>query len=181
MKLRWTYKEEHRLNKILLVSGSNRDNYSYRILKEIQKSISTAKLIKLKDYNIEFCKGCLFCDKNAKCIIDDDLDKVINHILENEIIVFAIPNYFGGMSGFFKNFIDRLHYMYKRSILRNKKFVFIYTGAVEDDSITMEEMTKATCNIEKYLELSVIKRYSFSSRKELDIKKINDIIEFLNK
>ncbi len=45
----------------------------------------------------------------------------------------------------------------------------------------MEEMTKLTHNIEKYLELSVIKRYSFSSRKELDINKVNDIIEFLNK
>lgn len=168
------------MNNILLISGSNRDSYSYKILKEIQNGISNAKLIKLKDYNIEFCKGCLYCDKNAKCIIDDDLNKVINQMLENDIIVFAIPNYFGGMSGFFKNFIDRLHYMYKRSILKDKKIIFIYTGALEDTNITMEEMTKATSNVEKYLELSVVKRYSFSSRKELDINKINDIIDYLN-
>ena len=169
------------MNKVLLICGSNRDTYSYKILKEIEEKVDGAKLLKLKDYNIEFCKGCLFCDKNAKCIISDDLNEIINQMLENDIIVFAIPNYFGGMSGFFKNFMDRLHYMYKRSILKDKKIIFIYTGALEDDSITMEEMTKSTHNIEKYLELSVIKRYSFSSRKELDIKKINDIIEFLNK
>ena len=167
------------MNKVLLISGSNRDCYSYKILKEIQKNINDAKIIKLKDYNIELCRGCLFCDKNAKCIIDDDLTKVINQILENDIIVFAIPNYFGGMSGFFKNFIDRLHYMYKRSTLKDKKIIFIYVGALEDDSITMEEMTKSTHNIEKYLELSVINRYSFSSRKELDMKKIKNIISFL--
>ena len=169
------------MNKVLLICGSNRDAYSYKILKEIEEKVDGAKLLKLKDYNIEFCKGCLFCDKNAKCIISDDLNEIINQMLENDIILFAIPNYFGGMSGFFKNFMDRLHYMYKRSILKDKKIIFIYTGALEDDSITMEEMTKSTHNIEKYLELSVIKRYSFSSRKELDIKKINDIIEFLNK
>ena len=169
------------MNKVLLICGSNRDAYSYRILKEIQKNVSNAKLLKLKDYNIEFCKGCLFCDKNAKCIINDDLNKIVNQMLENDIIVFAIPNYFGGMSGLFKNFIDRLHYMYKRSILKDKKIIFIYTGALEDDSITMKEMTESTHNIEKYLELSVIKRYSFSSRKELDINKVNDIIDFLNK
>lgn len=169
------------MNKVLLICGSNRDAYSYKILKEIEEKVDGAKLLKLKDYNIEFCKGCLFCDKNAKCIISDDLNEIINQMLENDIIVFAIPNYFGGMSGFFKNFMDRLHYMYKRSILKDKKIIFIYTGALEDDSITMEEMTKSTHNIEKYLELPVIKRYSFSSRKELDIKKINDIIEFLNK
>lgn len=169
------------MNKVLLICGSKRDAYSYKILKEIEEKVDCAKLLKLKDYNIEFCKGCLFCDKNAKCIISDDLNEIINQMLENDIIVFAIPNYFGGMSGFFKNFMDRLHYMYKRSILKDKKIIFIYTGALEDDSITMEEMTKSTHNIEKYLELSVIKRYSFSSRKELDIKKINVIIEFLNK
>ena len=169
------------MNKVLLICGSNRDAYSYKILKEIENKVDSAKLLKLKDYNIEFCKGCLFCDKNAKCIINDDLNKIINQMLDNDIIVFAIPNYFGGMSGFFKNFMDRLHYMYKRSILKDKKIVFIYTGALEDDSITMEEMTKSTHNIEKYLELSVIKRYSFSSRKEIDINKVNNIIDFLNK
>lgn len=166
------------MNKILLISGSNRDFYSYKILKEIQNNITDAKLIKLKDYNIEFCKGCLFCDKNAKCIINDDLNKLVDQMLENDIIIFAIPNYFGGMSGFFKNFIDRLHYMYKRAILKNQKFIFIYTGALENDSITMKEMTESTSHIEKYLELSVVNRYSFSSRKELDLDKINNIVSF---
>lgn len=168
------------MKNILLISGSNRDLSSYKILKEIKNNINEAKLIKLNDYNIEFCRGCLYCDKNANCIINDDLDKVINQMLESDIVVFAIPNYFGGMSGFFKNFIDRLHYMYKRSILKNQKFIFIYTGALEDTNITMEEMTESTHNIEKYLELSVIKRYSFSSRIDLDYNKINDIVIFLS-
>ena len=168
------------MDKILLICGSNREAYSYNILKEIHNKCINSKLIKLKDYNIEFCRGCLLCDKNAQCIINDDLNKVVNQMLENDIIVFAIPNYFGGMSGFFKNFIDRLHYMYKRSVLKNKKIIFIYTGALEDENITMEEMTKSTSNIERYLELSVVKRYSFSSRKELNIDKINNIIKFLN-
>ena len=168
------------MNKVLLINGSNRDAYSYKILKEIEKDVENTKLIKLNDYNIEFCKGCLYCDKNGKCIINDDLNKVLNEMLDSNIIVFAIPNYFGGMSGFFKNFMDRLHFMYKRSVLKDKKIVFIYTGALEDDSITIEEMTKSTHNIEKYLELSVVKRYSFSSRKELDTEKIKEIVELLN-
>ena len=43
----------------------------------------------------------------------------------------------------------------------------------------MKEMTESTSHIEKYLELSVINRYSFSSRKELDLDKINNIVSFL--
>ena len=167
------------MKKTLLILGSNREGYSYKILSKIQDGLKNSKLIKLKDYDINYCKGCLFCVQNAKCVIDDDLNDVINQVLENEIIVFAIPNYFGGLSGFFKNFIDRLHYMYKRSMLDDKKIVFIYTGALENDEITMEELTEATYHIERYLKLNVIKRYSFSSSKELDLEKINEIIIFL--
>ena len=51
-------------NKVLLINGSNREAYSYKILIEISKGVNKSKLIKLKDYSIEFCKGCLYCDKN---------------------------------------------------------------------------------------------------------------------
>lgn len=169
------------MKKVLLVLGSNRDFYNYKILKEIEKEVDNAKLIKLSDYKLEYCRGCLACDKLAKCVIDDDLKKIVDLMVASDVIVFAIPNYFGGMSGFFRNFMDRLHYMYKRSVLKSKEIVFIYTGALENDSITMEEMTHSTKNIEKYLEMNVIKRYSFSSRKELDMNKVNDIINLLNK
>ena len=168
------------MNKVLLICGSNRDAYSYKILKEIEKSVEGSKLIKLRDYNIEHCKGCLYCDQNGKCFINDDLELIIKEIEGNDTIVFAIPNYFGGMSGFFKNFIDRFHFTYKNSIFRNKKIIFIYTGALIDDSITMEQMTDSTNHIEKYLEFNVIGRFSFSSRKDLDYDKVNNIINILN-
>ena len=168
------------MNKVLLICGSNRDAYSYKILKEIEKSIEESKLIKLRDYNIEYCKGCLYCDQAGKCIIDDDLKIFIKEIEESDTIVFGIPNYFGGMSGFFKNFIDRFHFTYKNSIFRDKKIIFVYTGALIDDSITMEQMTDSTKHIEKYLEFNVVGRFSFSSRKELDLDKVNDIIRFIN-
>ena len=45
----------------------------------------------------------------------------------------------------------------------------------------MEELTKSTYNIEKYLKINVVNRYSFSSSYELDMDKVNSIIDFLNK
>ena len=164
------------MNKVLLINGSNREGFNQKILEEINKNISNSNILKLRDYNIEFCRGCLQCDKLGKCIIDDDLELIIKEIKESNTVVFAIPNYFGGMSGFFKNFIDRLHFMYKRSLLKDKNIIFIYTGAWENDSITMEDLTESTSKIERYLEMNIVKRISFSSRKELDLDKINDIV-----
>ena len=164
------------MNKVLLINGSNREGFNQKILEEINKNINDSNILKIRDYKIEFCRGCLQCDKLGKCIINDDLELIINQIKDSNTIVFAIPNYFGGMSGFFKNFIDRFHFMYKRSLLKDKNIIFIYTGAWENDSITMEDLTESTSKIERYLEMNVIKRISFSSRKELDLNKINDIV-----
>ena len=83
------------------------------------------------------------------------------------------------MSGFFKNFIDRLHYMYKKEIIDNKKIIFIYTGA-GNKKLTMEELTQATYYVEEYLKLDVIKRYSFSSREEIVEEDILEICNFIN-
>ncbi len=168
------------MNKVLLINGSNREGFNQKILEEINKNVSNFNILKLRDSNIEFCRGCLQCDKLGKCIINDDLELIINKIKESNTIVFAIPNYFGGMSGFFKNFIDRFHFMYKRSILKDKNIIFIYTGAWENDSITMEDLTESTSKIERYLEMNVIKRVSFSSRKELDLNKVKELISLLN-
>lgn len=167
------------MKKVLLLSESNRNGYSNKILSLINDKISSAELIKLKNYDIKFCTGCLWCDSNKACIIKDDLQIVIDKILESDLVVIAIPNYFGNMSGFFKNFIDRLHYMYKKEIIDNKKIIFIYTGA-DYKEITMEEMTQATYYVEKYLKLDVIKRFSFSSSEEIIEEDILEICDFIN-
>lgn len=167
------------MEKVLLLSGSNRNGYSNKILSLINDKISGAEFIKLKDYDIKFCTGCLQCDSNKACIIKDDLQIIIDKILESDLVVIAIPNYFGNMSGFFKNFIDRLHYMYKKEIIDNKKIIFIYTGA-GNKKLTMEELTQATYYVEEYLKLDVIKRYSFSSREEIVEEDILEICNFIN-
>lgn len=167
------------MKKVLLLSGSNRKGYSNEILSLINDKISGAGVVKLKDYDIKFCTGCLWCDSNKECIIKDDLQIIIDKILDSDLVVIAIPNYFGNMSGFFKNFIDRLHFMYKKGIIDNKKIIFIYTGGANRELI-MEEMTQATYHVEKYLKLDIIKRFSFSSREEIVEEDILEICNFIN-
>ena len=167
------------MKNILLISGSNRKGYSEMILEKVYNNIEKSEIIKLRDYNLKYCIGCLWCNSNKGCILKDDFELLVDKILKADLVVFAIPNFFGGMSGFFKNFIDRFHYMYKKEIIDNKKIVFIYTGA-GDENLTMKEMTDATSHIEKYLKLDVINRYSFSSRKELKESHIKSISDFID-
>ena len=101
------------MKKILLISGSNRNGNTNYLLKQIEQKIDNTELILLSKCNIEYCKGSLACHKIDKCVIKDDINEIINKIKEADLIIFGVPNYFDNVSGLFKNFMDRLHPLYK--------------------------------------------------------------------
>lgn len=67
-------------------------------------------LINLKKLNVKPCLGCLSCwtKTPGKCIIRDDMDAVMPKIKEADILVFATPVYWDGVSGPMKMFMDRI-------------------------------------------------------------------------
>ena len=168
------------MKKILLINGSNRIGNTNYILEKINEKIDNSELILLKEKNIEYCRGCLACHKIDHCIINDDLNSIIKKIIEADLIVFGVPNYFDNVSGLFKNFMDRLHPLYKRELAVNKNVIFIYVGGGDEEG-TKEELNQSVKGFVKYLKLNVIKEYSFKALNSNDIvneqEKIEKIIE----
>ena len=160
------------MKKVLLISGSNRNGNTNYILNEIKKNIENAEVILLSECNIEYCKGCLACHKTNKCFIKDDMKEIIEKIIEADLIIFGVPNYFDNVTGLFKNFLDRLHPVYKAELLKNKKVIFIFTagGKVEG---TREEMRKSVAGITKYLKWNVVKDYTYQvlNAKDIELQK----------
>jgi len=97
------------MGKVLLINGSNRLGNCYYLLNKLSQELNNNDLLMLKDKNILFCKGCLACYSLKHCIIDDDINDIIDKVVNADLIIFAVPNYFDNVSGLFKNFIDRLH------------------------------------------------------------------------
>lgn len=172
------------MKKITLISGSNRKGNTEFILNTLNKNLQNSELILLKNRNIEFCKGCLACHKIDKCVINDDINSIIKQIMESDLIVFGVPNYFDNVSGLFKNFMDRLHPLYKSLNAKNKKVIFIYVGGGGEQG-TLDELQISVKGFVKYLELDVIKEYSFKALNSKDIEeqeeKILNIIEDIKK
>ena len=75
-----------------------------------EKGIET-ELLHIKDFNIEFCRGCNKCLREAKCVIDDDIEQLGNKLTEADGIVMASPSYFGSPTALIKNFMDRSRYL----------------------------------------------------------------------
>jgi multimeric flavodoxin WrbA len=171
------------MSKVLLISGSNRKGNTDFILNYLNKHIDNSNIILLKNKNIEYCKGCLACHHNKKCIIKDDINSIIDKLIESELIIFGVPNYFDNVSGLFKNFMDRLHPLYKSKQLKDKKVIFIYVGGGEENG-TKEELHQAIKGFSKYLSIDIINEFSFKAlnideikKQENKIKEIADTIK----
>lgn len=168
------------MTKVVLINGSNRIGNTNYLLKRISDKIDDIEMISLRDKRIEYCRGCLACHNVNRCIIDDDVNEIINKLAEADLIIFGVPNYFDNVSGLFKNFVDRLHPLYKSELIANKKVIFVYVGGGNEDG-TKEELHHSVKGLIKYLKLDVIKEYSYRALNINDIKnqenKIYEMIE----
>lgn len=61
----------------------------------------------IDDFNFHFCTGCRSCHTTAKCIQQDDIDKIMEHYEWADIIICVAPSYWADIPGQFKAFIDR--------------------------------------------------------------------------
>lgn len=167
------------MNEVVLISGSNRTGNTEYILNKINTELDNSNLILLKDKKIDYCRGCLACHYKDKCIINDDINDIIEILINSQLIIFGVPNYFDNVSGLFKNFIDRLHPLYKSEKLKNKKVIFIYVGGGNADG-TQRKLHQSIEGFIKYLNIDIKAEFSVKALKADDMKsqenKISEII-----
>ena len=175
---------EKNMAKVILISGSNRNGNTEWILKKINEEIEDSKLLLLRNMNIEYCRGCLACHNMDRCVIKDDINSIIDKLLESDLIIFGVPNYFDNVSGLFKNFMDRLHPLYKSQQLAGKSVIYIFVGGGEENG-TKEELHYAIKGFSKYLSLDIKEEFSFRALNVGDMReqedRIKDIIKEIEK
>lgn len=127
--------------KILMISTSPRMGSNSQILSEAfmngaTESGHTVEMIDLHDKAISFCKGCLACQKNKRCIIHDDAEVITQKMLTADVIVFATPIYFYEMSGQMKTLLDRTNPLYPSDY--TFKDIYLIASAAEDEASAID-------------------------------------------
>lgn len=114
-----------------LRAHSNSDALANEFIRGAQDAGHSVEKISLVDKNIQFCKGCLACQKLGKCVIKDDVNDIMEKVLNADVVVWATPIYYYEMSGQMKTLIDRMNAMYSQDY----KFrdVYMLTTAAEDE------------------------------------------------
>jgi len=100
------------MKKILGIIGSPRKMGNCEIIiKEIARNISLPhelRLLRLSDFNIQPCRACYQClFGEQRCVLDDDLEKVLSAIIDADALIVSVPTYFLGPNASIKRFLDR--------------------------------------------------------------------------
>jgi Multimeric flavodoxin WrbA len=125
------------VKKITAFIGSQRKKATFQAVKNFEENLKSFgefefKYVFLKDYHLEFCKGCNMCfDKGAEfCPLKDDRDLLIEKINNSDGVIIASPNYSFQISAVTKNLLDRMAFNLHRPCYFDKVFIPIVTEGI---------------------------------------------------
>ena len=127
------------MKKIIVIStslrhGSNSNMLAEKFIEGAKAAGNEVEKISLVGQNIQFCKGCMACQKQGRCVIKDDVNDIMAKVLKADVICWATPIYYYEMSGQMKTLIDRMNAMYKQDY--QFRDVYLLTTAAEDEAET---------------------------------------------
>jgi multimeric flavodoxin WrbA len=110
---------------VLILNGATRTNGNTDLMLKtiVEGSANPAVEINqiiLRKKQISDCIGCFHCHENEKCAIKDDMKGIREEINKSDLLIFASPVYWWGVTGIMKTLIDRL-YLYHSPL--NKKLI----------------------------------------------------------
>lgn len=150
--------------KILGVIGSARKLGNCEVL--VKEALLKAKdmgteirVIRLPDFNLLPCKGCLACVlKGEPCRLDDDMHALWDHLQWADGIILSAPTYFLGPAGIIKLLIDRLfeYSLQLGGIKRRPAGIIATAGLPEWDPFTIPMLTM----LAGILRLDILDKYT---------------------
>ncbi len=97
--------------KVLVINCSPvRDGATARIIDHIHGNLcdrAEVRRVCIDDLSIALCRGCRSCHRTAKCVIEDDVDRLMEQYEWADAVVAVAPSYWADVPGQFKVFIDR--------------------------------------------------------------------------
>jgi multimeric flavodoxin WrbA len=120
--------------KILALYGSSRDNGNTERLADLALEGLPCTKIHLRRHDIRPIEDLRHAPGGFQPV-DDGYDAIVQQVLEHDVLVFATPLYWYGMSGHMKNFVDRwsqslrdTRYAFRDEMKKKTAYVVIVGG-----------------------------------------------------
>lgn len=143
--------------KIIILMGSPNRNGSTGILVESFKNGAegaghSVEVIDVCHADIHPCVGCITCGYEGPCVQKDDVDMIRAKLLSSDMVVFATPLYYYGMSAQLKTVVDRFC-AYNSSLNRRHLKSALLTVAWNADDWTFDALEAHYQTLVRYINL----------------------------
>ena len=141
--------------KIVILAGSPNRKGSSHLLADCfrqgaEEAGHTVEIIDAAYADIHPCTGCIHCGYEGPCAQKDGMERIRPAILGADMLVFATPLYYYGMSAQLKTLIDRFC-AFNGSIQRRHMKSALLAAAWNDDSWTFEALEAHYKTLVRYL------------------------------
>ena len=166
--------------KIIVINGSARKGNTLTAINAFVKGAGEKNEIEIiapDKLNISPCMGCGVCQCHKGCVAKDDTNPTIDKIAAADMILFATPVYWWGMTGQLKLVIDQC---YCRGMqMKGKKVGFIVVGGASTDNIQYELIGKQFECMAEYLSWDILFSKSYSANGKDELAENADVMEEL--
>ena len=141
--------------KIVILAGSPNRKGSSHLLADCfrqgaEEAGHTVEIIDAAHADIHPCTGCIHCGYEGPCAQKDGMERIRPAILGADMLVFATPLYYYGMSAQLKTLIDRFC-AFNGSIQRRHMKSALLAAAWNDDGWTFEALEAHYKTLARYL------------------------------
>lgn len=110
------------------------------VVEGCKKEGAFVRWVDLHTSNINYCKGCHGCLRGDRCVIRDDVDRILEDLQTFDGAVVGSPVYEGSPSAQMKTLMDRIAlFTLYRGILDDKRTVGVATSGVAPTKRTAKE------------------------------------------
>lgn len=126
---------------VLIISTSPRKGGNSEILADefaagAREAGHDVEKVCLYDKTINFCKGCLACQKTQRCVIHDDADAIARKMKDADVLVFATPIYYYEMCGQMKTMLDRANPLFPAEYVFRD--IYLLASAAENEESAVD-------------------------------------------
>ena len=144
--------------RIVILMGSPNKNGSTSLLAEeftrgAREAGHNVERINAAHADVHPCTGCIHCGYEGPCVQKDGVDAIRAKILSADMIVFATPLYYYGMSAQLKALLDRFC-AFNSSIQKKRMRSALISVAWNSDDWTFEALMAHYQTLTRYLNLT---------------------------
>ena len=158
--------------KILVLNGSPRKGNTVTAINSFIEGVNGRHEVEVVDtYKLKVspCMACGACGCTNGCVANDDSNMIAEKVVEADMIVFATPVYWWGITAQIKMVLDKLYCMAVK--MSEKKAAVIAVGGDLTDSVQYQLIkTQFEC-IADYMKWDILFHKSYSASEKDDLAK----------